>query len=54
MRLTSRVLMLQTGLLGLLVGQVAQRFPLLGTDLADADPRLAQHLHLLKGTSGLA
>lgn len=46
--------MLLTSVLGLLICQLTQRLPLLGTDPTHAQPRLLQHLHVLQRAAGLA
>lgn len=46
---SSRIFVLQPGILGLPVGQLAQRAPLVPADPAHAQPRLLDQLHLGEG-----
>ena len=46
--------MLQASLLGFLVSQLTQRLPLPLADLANAQPRLLEHLHLLQRPAGFS
>lgn len=46
--------MLQSSLFGLFIRNLVERFPLLCTDPAHAQPPLLQHHHILQRTAGLA